>query len=298
MKKVLTGHEKMIVATGKGGVGKSTFASQVLVPFLHAHNGGSPVKYIEVDDMNKSATLYENSEIMIGTKIAVSNDLDLSLAMNSDENLVIDVGGNIATEIVIKNIGQNEDFNNLFWIIPLDTGKDSAQNVIKTYSLIKDCYSVADEEPKILFVLNGASDVEEKEIEDLRMEFSFYFGSDWMELDFSVESFLKKEELANHLFFNRFDKIMLSVALKKLAVEIGTADFKAKAKEDKLVKNAIYLEAVEKFEKGEIKENEMEDIKKDRIRSFDVFKSVSKITNYVEKSIVGHYPKLLKFVAK
>ena len=296
MKKVLAGHEKMIVATGKGGVGKSTFASQVLVPFLYAHNGGLPVKYIEVDDMNKSATLYENSEIMIGTKIAVSNDLDLSLAMNSNENLVIDVGGNIATDIVVKNIGQNEDFDNVFWVIPLDTGKDSAQNAMKTYSLIKDCYSVADEEPKILFVLNGASDVEDKEIEDLRMEFSFYFGSDWMDLDLSLKDFLSKEALANHLFFNRFDKIMLSVALKKLAVEIGTADFKAKAKEDKLLKNATFLDAVSKFEKGELSEKDMEAIKKDRIRSFDVFKSVSKIQSYVGKSIVNHYPKLLKFV--
>lgn len=292
----LSGNEKLVIVTTKGGVGKSTFASQVLVSFLYAHNGGKKVKYIEIDDENKSANLFAESEIMLGQKIPVEKSIDISVAMTKNENVVIDIGGNNVASTVIKSIGENEDFDNVFWFIPVDTGKISVQNALNTYLNIMEIYTASSDEPKIMFVLNGSSGVESKELEDLKMEFAYYFGSDWMELDFSFLGSVPDRYANNFVFFNRFDNIMLSTALKKLAVEIASEDFMRAASEAKKIKLAELAIIEDKYNKGEVSEEDYLLVDKDKRKAIATFNWSKKTKNYVENSIVVHYPKLLQFV--
>lgn len=299
-KPILTGNEKIVVCQRKGGVGKSTYASQVVAPFLFTHNGGQKVKYIEVDDANKSAKLYDNSEIITGEKIPVSNSLDLSLAMQRSGNVIVDVGGNTTTDKVIKNIGENEDFEDLSWIIPLDASKDGAQNALKTYTLILDAYEDSDFEPKILFVLNGSSKVFEKlnndDEESLKLEFALFFGSEWMKLDFALVNFLKDEHRNNYVFFDRFEKILMSTALQKLAIEIADPDFRKSMKEERNIKKAE-LEAKEiELKDKEESTKELEKYFSDWKKASDVFSSSSKIASFVKESIEPQYKKLKELV--
>ena len=296
-KKVLSTKEKVVVTSGKGGVGKSTYSSQVVAAFLHSFNGGKKVKYIEVDDANKSANLYENSNILSGEKIPVSKDLDLSLAMQSNENVVIDIGGNKTTEIVIKNIGENEDFDDVSWVIPLDRSKDGAQNAFKTFSQIMDIYEDSQSVPKILFVLNGSSNILEKDPQELEQEFAYFFGSEWMKLDFILRDNLPKAYQNSYTFFDNFEKILISTALQKLAVEIGTDEYKQDAKEQKSLRNSEYIAIEEKFKAGKATQEELDLAKINRVKAFDIFQSTKKIQAFVKDSINPQYPKLLDLVA-
>lgn len=288
---ILNGNEKFVVASGKGGVGKTTAAVQLLAPFLYHHNGGKKVKYIEVDDVNESTEFFTESNIISSEKISVKNEEDLSLAMTDLGNAVIDLGGNSASYEIIGAIGESRDFQDIYWVIPLGTGKDDAKKALSTFMKIQDIYKNYSEKPKITFILNGGVDEE-----DLELDFAYFFGSDWMDLDFVLKDELPTESF-KYIPLRRVGKIILSTALKKLCVEIADPKFIDSVyaqKDDVLARFKEASLACEKNPNDEKAKKVLVGINKERRKNTTISKNASKIQKYVESAIYTQYPFLKK----
>jgi len=161
---------KFIVANTKGGVGKSTTATQLLVPYLH-EKLNDKVNLIELDDENLDSKSFANSEILKAEQIKVAGgDLEGNLIEKvlGYDNFVMDVGGNKTTTIVLNEVGELGLIDTLDAIfIPLTDGEQDAINAYKTYRLIKDF----NPNIKTFFVLSRVD-----ENMDLELQFIDFFG--------------------------------------------------------------------------------------------------------------------------
>jgi len=165
---------KFIVANTKGGVGKSTTATQLLVPYLYENlykKLNDKVNLIELDDENLDSKSFANSEILKAEQIKVaSGDLEGNLIEKvlGYNDFVIDIGGNKTTTIVLNKIDELGLIDTLDAIfIPLTDGEQDAINAYKTYRLIKDF----NKNIKTFFVLSRVD-----ENMDLELQFIDFFG--------------------------------------------------------------------------------------------------------------------------
>ncbi len=161
---------KFIVANTKGGVGKSTTATQLLVPYLY-EKLNDRVNLIELDDENLDSKSFANSEILKAEQIKVaSGDLEGNLIEKvlGYNDFVMDIGGNKTTTIVLNKIDELGLIDTLDAIfIPLTDGEQDAINAYKTYRLIKDFNPSI----KTFFVLSRVD-----ENMDLELQFIDFFG--------------------------------------------------------------------------------------------------------------------------
>ena len=130
------------VVNTKGGASKSTVAFQVAAASFLAKS--KDVKLIEFDDENKDSETFSNSKIN-STQIEIGDGTDVdeilkdTILVPRDKNIVIDVGGNKTTTIIIDGLKKTRLYRkvNLF-IIPMSGGYQDLINAKKTYELIKD----------------------------------------------------------------------------------------------------------------------------------------------------------------
>lgn len=211
---ILTGNEKIVVT----GDCSFNIATQLLVPFLYHHNGKKQVKYIEVDDINDLTGFFKESKIITSEKVKVDNDVDLSMIMSNVGNAVINLGNTSRDSLnVIKAIGDNRDFEEVYWFIPLRTGKDDAQKALSTYFKIQDIYADYKEKPRIIFVLCGNRKADEKYIESI---FHYFFDSSSVKLDFVLKNEILKEDFKYIFYYENSFCINHSMMHKEICLKL------------------------------------------------------------------------------
>lgn len=145
----------------KGGVGKSTFAQQILTPYNLINNNEAFIK--ELDDQNKDAkSLTASNVIAEQVKVIGENNLrekvtEYEIINPETKNTIIDVGGNITTDIFIKAIHASLevlDFVDAIFIPVIDNGisVDNAKNVYANLTKDGELKEVA---AKVVFVINN-----------------------------------------------------------------------------------------------------------------------------------------------
>jgi len=130
------------VVNTKGGASKSTVAFQVAAASFLAKK--QEVQLIEFDDENKDSETFSNSKIR-STQVEIGDGTDVdevlkdTLLVPNDKNLVIDVGGNKTTTIIIEGLKKTRLYRKIdLFIIPMSGGYQDLKNAEKTYELIKD----------------------------------------------------------------------------------------------------------------------------------------------------------------
>ena len=129
------------VVNTKGGASKSTVAFQVAAASFLAKK--QEVQLIEFDDENKDSETFSNSKIKssqveIGDGIDVDEVLKDTILVPKDKNIVIDVGGNKTTTIILEGLKKTRLYRKIdLFIIPMSGGYQDLKNAAKTYDLVK-----------------------------------------------------------------------------------------------------------------------------------------------------------------
>ncbi|WP_321314258.1 AAA family ATPase [Halarcobacter sp.] len=177
----------IIIPQTKGGVGKSTVAMQVIAPYLFKKHG-KKVTYIEIDDENNDSKSFTRTEIvdkrMLGTNKLT--ELDELILMDDNHEIIVDVGGNKTSSLVLEEIKKVGSFGNIKWIIPLGDGELDGKNAIATLKKIKKIEQNLDN--NILFALNRAISMDADYIEE---QFINFFGHKYLDSNSVICDFVK-----------------------------------------------------------------------------------------------------------
>ena len=177
----------IIIPQTKGGVGKSTVAMQVIAPYLFKKHG-KKVTYIEIDDENNDSQSFTRTEIvnkrMLGTNKLT--ELDELILMDDNHEIIVDVGGNKTSSLVLEEIKKVGSFGNVKWIIPLGDGELDGKNAIATMKKIKKIENNPEE--NVLFALNRAISMEPEYIEE---QFINFFGHKYLDSNSVLCDFVK-----------------------------------------------------------------------------------------------------------
>ena len=150
----------IIIPQTKGGVGKSTVAMQVIAPYLYKKHG-KKITYIEIDDENNDSKSFTRTEIvnkkMLGTNRIT--ELDELILMDDKHEVIVDVGGNKTSSLVLDEIKKVGSFGNVKWIIPLGDGELDGKNAIATMKKIRKIEKNPEE--NMIFALTRAISMDE-----------------------------------------------------------------------------------------------------------------------------------------
>ena len=162
----------IIIPQTKGGVGKSTVAMQVIAPYLYKKHGKA-VTYIEIDDENNdsrsfTATKIVNKKMLSTNKIT---ELDEMILMDDNHEIIVDVGGNKTSSLVLDEIAKVGTFGNVKWIVPMGDGELDGKNAIATMKKLRKIERNSTE--NLFFALNRAISTEQDYLEE---QFINFFG--------------------------------------------------------------------------------------------------------------------------
>ena len=174
----------LVVVNTKGGVGKSTIASQVLPVLFRESN--KKIKVYELDDNNQ--TFYENSQIEFKTlKTEKSeeaiDEVYFDLELGEDVVNIIDAGGGNDTKVVLESIKKAE-LKDVVYFIPINDDFEQFENVKLTIKLIRNF----DDKAKIFLIFNRTVSFK---IDEIKNQFIAFFGSE----DYGIEG--RFDEIAN-----------------------------------------------------------------------------------------------------
>ena len=99
----------IIIPQTKGGVGKSTLAMQVIAPYLFKKHG-KKITYIEIDDENNDSESFHRTDIVNKRMLRTNkiSQLDELMLMDDNQEVIVDVGGNKTSSIVLNEIKKLE----------------------------------------------------------------------------------------------------------------------------------------------------------------------------------------------
>jgi len=177
----------LVVVNTKGGVGKSTIASQVL-PVLF-RDTDKKIRIYEIDDNNR--TFYENSRLEFKTlKIEKSEEAidEVQFALDLGEDIVniIDAGGGNDTKAVLTSI-RKAQLKNLVYFIPINDDFEQFENTKSTIEFIRNF----DTSSKIFLVFNRVISLE---MDDIKKQFIAFFGSDEYGIKGRIEEIIQNVE--------------------------------------------------------------------------------------------------------
>lgn len=233
-----------VVINKKGGVGKSTFANQILPSYFY-HSKNLKINLIEIDDENKDNKSLFATKIM-NCRILPTKDIKkIDEIFYGDEDTIIDVGGNKTSTFFLNELKKINEFDSVVWFIPLGQGEQDNLNALETHNLIKEL----DKNAKINFVLSKTM------TDDIEWEFVNFFGNAVLETKFAIKTQLEEVNYcvvkANSIISNSryFGKTVYELA-------ISDKDYRLKAKEEKdlnkkkdfIFMNRIKNEAIEYVE--------------------------------------------------
>jgi len=214
----------IIIPQTKGGVGKSTVAMQVIAPYLYKKHG-KKITYIEIDDENNDSKSFTRTEIvnkrMLGTNKLT--ELDELILMDDNHEVIVDVGGNKTSTLVLDEIKKVGTFGNIKWIIPLGDGELDGKNAIATMKKIKKIEDNPSE--NVIFALNRAISMQPDYIEE---QFINFFGHKYIDSNSVICDFVKNPKyfpVRKYLFFRRIQtdaKDYVITVLNKIFCDLDT----------------------------------------------------------------------------
>ena len=165
---------RVMVVNTKGGVGKSTVAQQVLVPFMYEKQG-QPIKLVEIDELNYDSTVLNNSAVIDRTFLKLNQLSELTELLVND-NIVIDTGGNLSGENVLSYMNESGIILLVeMFVIPLTDGEQDSVNAVDTAKKIKSFNPNAN----IVFALNRVRNIENER--DIKLQFPAWYGFEGIE---------------------------------------------------------------------------------------------------------------------
>jgi len=229
----------IIIPQTKGGVGKSTVAMQVIAPYLYKKHG-KKVTYIEIDDENNDSQSFTRTEIVNKRMLSTNklSELDEMILMDDNHEVIVDVGGNKTSSLVLEEISKVGTFKNVKWIIPMGDGELDGKNAIATMKKLKKIEKNSQE--NLFFALNRAISMEPDYLEE---QFINFFGHKYLGSNSTITDFIKDPKY----FAVKNDKVItISRYLGSTVWEMAynNTDFAAKAVE---AKNMGDLEAARKY---------------------------------------------------
>lgn len=169
-----------ITINSKGGVGKSTFANQILPAYLYLKNT-QKAKLFEIDDENKDSLILSSSNILDATIISSQNIKKIDEIFIDNEDVILDIGGNRTATIFLEEMKKIGEFRDIIWFIPVGQGLQDAANGLDTYHKIKELDNAA----KIIFVLSN------QKTEDLEWEYLHFFGNQYLDTQFAIPNHIE-----------------------------------------------------------------------------------------------------------
>ncbi len=166
----------IIIPQTKGGVGKSTLAMQVIAPYLYKKHG-KKITYIEIDDENNDSESFNNTGIVNKRMLQTNKlkELDELILMDDNHEVIVDVGGNKTSSLVLDEIAKVGTFNNVKWIVPLGDGELDGKNAIATMKKLKKIEPNAQD--NLIFALSRAISGEHDYLEE---QFVNFFGHKYL----------------------------------------------------------------------------------------------------------------------
>ncbi|MCK5111597.1 MAG: hypothetical protein KAQ94_08760 [Arcobacteraceae bacterium] len=166
----------IIIPQTKGGVGKSTLAMQVIAPYLYKKHG-KKITYIEIDDENNDSESFNRTEIVNKRMLQTNKlkELDELILMDDNHEVIVDVGGNKTSSLVLDEIKKVGTFGNVKWIVPLGDGELDGKNAIATMKKLKKIEPNAKD--NLIFALSRAISTEEDYLEE---QFINFFGHKYL----------------------------------------------------------------------------------------------------------------------
>jgi hypothetical protein len=218
----------IIIPQTKGGVGKSTVAMQIIAPYLYKKHG-KKIRYIEIDDENNDSQSFTRTNIVDKMMLNTNRISDLDELFLTDDNheVIVDVGGNKTSSLVLEEIKKVGTFGNVKWIVPLGDGELDGKNAIATMKKIKKIES--DYEDNLLFALNRAISMEPDYFKE---QFVNFFGHPYLDSNSVMKDYIKDPRF----FVVKNDKIVtISRYLGSTVWEMAhnNTDFAKKAVEAK-----------------------------------------------------------------
>ena len=218
----------IIIPQTKGGVGKSTVAMQIIAPYLYKKHG-KKIRYIEIDDENNDSQSFTRTNIVDKMMLNTNRISDLDELFLTDDNheVIVDVGGNKTSSLVLEEIKKVGTFGNVKWIVPLGDGELDGKNAIATMKKLKKIEANAQE--NLIFALSRAISAEQDYLEE---QFINFFGHKYLGSDTTIQDFVKDPRY----FAVKNDKIItMSRYLGSTVWEMAhnNTDFGAKAVEAK-----------------------------------------------------------------
>ncbi len=236
-----------IAPNQKGGVGKSTLQNQIMTAYLHSKTN-KKVRLIEIDDENEDSIVFTQTEILDAKIMHTSEIRKLDEIFYEKDDIVIDVGGNKTSTILLEEIKKIGEFENITWFIPMGSGEMDSTNALSVYEEIMEM----DEKAKVIFILSNAKTDDEK------WEFMNFFGSDFLDIEFAILDHIptakhitiKNSTVINHARFSH--KTFLDLALDetdyKAEYKASKKDKKDKEASKKLKLRRLKNEAIEYLE--------------------------------------------------
>jgi hypothetical protein len=229
----------IIIPQTKGGVGKSTVAMQVIAPYLYKKHG-KKITYIEIDDENNDSRSFTRTEIVDKKMLQTTHltQLDELILMDDNHEIIVDVGGNKTSTLVLEEIAKVGSFNNIKWIVPMGDGELDGKNAIATMKKLRKIEKNSTD--NLLFALNRAISVEQDYLEEQYINF---FGHKYLGGDSTITDFVKDPKY----FAVKNDKIItMSRYLGSTVWEMAhnNTDFAQKAVD---AKEAGDIEAARKY---------------------------------------------------
>ena len=214
----------IIIPQTKGGVGKSTVAMQVIAPYLYKkHN--KKITYIEIDDENNDSKSFTRTEIVNKRMLSTNKlqELDEMILMDDNHEIIIDVGGNKTSSLVLDEIAKVGTFENVKWIIPMGDGELDGKNAISTMEKLNKIEK--DSQKNIMFALNRAISIEDDYLEE---QFINFFGHQYLASNSTITDIIQSPKY----FALKNDKVItMSRYLGSTVWEMAynNTDFTAKA---------------------------------------------------------------------
>ena len=177
----------IIIPQTKGGVGKSTVAMQVIAPYLYKKHR-KKITYIEIDDENNDSKSFNRTEIVNKRMLNTNKlkELDELILMDDNHEVIIDVGGNKTSSLVLDFISKVGTFSNVQWIVPMGDGELDGKNAIATMKKLKKIEN--NSQDNLLFALNRAISTD---VEYLEEQFINFFGHKYLGSNSTITDFVK-----------------------------------------------------------------------------------------------------------
>ncbi len=177
----------IIIPQTKGGVGKSTLAMQVIAPYLYKKHG-KKITYIEIDDENNDSQSFSRTEIVNKRMLQTNKltELDELILMDDNHEVIVDVGGNKTSSLVLDEIKKVGTFDNVKWIVPLGDGELDGKNAIATMKKLKKIEPNAQD--NLIFALSRAISTEEDYLEE---QFINFFGHRYLGSNSAITDIVK-----------------------------------------------------------------------------------------------------------